>query len=397
LNLVEKHIIKGTIELDEITFKCKNLYNKVLYIIRQDYINEKIIPNKYSLFNDCKTLPEYKELPARVSRGVIRILVTNWKSYFQATKEWYKYPQKFNKKPKLPKYLDKKGKFTSIFTDSAILKKNINKGLIGLSSLKIQIPLQHKDNKIVEVQLVPYINNKYKVNIVYKHENIKTKENNKRYASIDIGLNNLMTITSNTGSNPLIVNGKPLKSLNQFYNKRKSFYTSELELKQKTKRSKRLEKLSYKRTNKMNDYLHKSSRFLINYCIEQDINTIIMGYNVSWKQSIKLGKRNNQNFVSVPFYKLISFIKYKCKLYGINLILNEESYTSICSFLDLEKIKKHVNYKGKRIKRGLFESSDGRKINADVNASYNIMRKVVPNVFTDGIEGISVHPIKINF
>lgn len=397
MNLVEKHIINETDELNELTFKCKNLYNKVLYITRQNFIENKIKPNKYELFTSCKKLSEYKLLPVRVSRGVIRLVVGNWDGYFSSLNIWYKQPNKFNGKPKLPKYLNKKGKFIAIFTDLSVLRKNINKGLIGLSKLKIQIPYQHVDNDIIEVQVIPYKNKKFKINIVYYFEPKELNRDNKKYTSIDLGVNNLMSITSNTGLNPILVNGRPLKSLNQFFNKRKSFYTSELELKQKRKTSNLLEKLSYKRENKINDYLHKSSRFLIDYCIENDINTIIIGYNKFWKQNIKMGKKNNQNFVQIPFYKLISMVEYKAKMVGLNVIKNDESYTSKCSFLDNESIKKHNNYKGIRTKRGLFKSSTGRLINADVNASYNIMKKVVPNVFSDGIEGVSIHPIKINF
>lgn len=397
LNLVEKHIINESEELNDLTFKCKNLYNKVLYITRQDYINNGIKPDKYNLYNTCKELIEYKELSARVSRNVIRTLVANWDSYFSTIRNWYKTPKKFNNKPNLPGYLDKKGRYIAIFSDKAVLRRNINKGIIGLSKLKLQIKYQHMDNDIIEVQVIPYKNKKYKINIVYYTENIELKKENNKYVSIDLGINNLMTITSNSGLNPIIVNGRPLKSINQFYNKKKAFYFSELEIKQKRKKSKKLEKLSYKRENKINDYLHKSSKFLIDLCLKNNINSIIIGYNKFWKQNIDLGGKNNQNFTQIPFYKLIEFIEYKSKIAGLNVIINEESYTSKCSFLDLETIKKQKNYIGIRTHRGLFKSGSGKLINADVNASYNIMRKVVPDVFIDGIEDISVYPIKISF
>ncbi|MCK9446868.1 transposase [bacterium] len=398
LNLVEKHIINETIELKDLSFKCKNLYNKVLYIIRQDFINNGIKPNKYNLFVSCKDLPEYKELNARVARGVIRTLVANWDAYFVALNSWFRQPNKFNGKPKLPKYLPKDGRFMSIFPVGTFSLKSLKNGFITLSTLKeLKIPYQHKNNDIIEIQVIPIKNIKYKINIVYYYNKPNIKPNNNKYASIDLGLNNLMTITSNTGLNPIIVNGRSLKNLNQYFNKKNSFLKSELKLKQDRFSSKNLDKLSFKRENKINDYLHKSSKFLIQYCIDNQINTIIIGYNKSWKQGIKLGKKNNQNFVSIPFYKLVEMIKYKAEMVGLNVTLNEESYTSVCSFLDLETINKHDVYLGERLKRGLFRSSKGILINADVNGSYNIMRKVVPNVFTDGIEGVSVHPIKINF
>jgi len=398
LNLVEKHIINETIELKDLSFKCKNLYNKVLYTIRQDFINNGIKPNRFKLNVDCKKLPEYKELKSKVARGVIRTLMANWDSYFVALNSWFRQPTKFNGKPKLPKYLPKDGRFLSIFIENTISKKSLDKGFITLSGLKeLKIPYQHKTNDIIEIQVIPIKNKKYKINIVYYIEKKQLKPNNNRYASIDLGLNNLMTITSNTGLNPIIVNGRSLKSINQYFNKKNAYLKSELKLKQDRFSSKNIDKLFFKRENKINDYLHKSSKYLIQYCIDNQINTIIIGYNKSWKQGIKLGKKTNQNFVNIPFYKLVEMIKYKAEMFGLNVVLNEESYTSVCSFLDLEPIYFQKKYLGERLKRGLFRSSKGILINADVNGSYNIMRKVVPNVFADGIEGVSVHPVKINF
>ena len=398
MNLVEKHIINESTELNELSFNCKNLYNKILYDVRQDFIYHGTKPDKYKLYVSCKTLPEYKLLTSRVARGVIRTLVANWDSYFSALNSWFKQPQKFNGKPKLPKYLPKNGRFLAIFPVGAFSLKSLKTGFITLSKLKeLKIPLQHKNNDIVEIQVIPSKNKKYKINIVYYVEKQQIKSNNNKYVSIDLGVNNLMTITSNTGSNPIIVNGRPLKSLNQFFNKKNAFLKSELKLKQNKFNSKNLDKLSFKRENKINDYLHKSSRFLIDYCLKNEINTVIIGYNKSWKQNINIGKKNNQNFVQIPFYKLIEMIRYKAEIIGLNIILNEESYTSKCSFLDLEPINFQNVYLGERIKRGLFKSNKGKLINADVNASYNIMRKVIPNVFSEGIEGVSVHPIKINF
>jgi putative transposase len=397
MQIVEKHIVNNSPELLKLSSDSKNLYNKILYITRQDFIFNAIKPNRFDLNKLCKNLPEYKALKSKVARGVIRTICANWTAYFVALNSWFKNKQKFNGKPKLPKYLPKDGLFMSIFIENTISKKSLDLGFITLSGLKdLRIPYQHKNNDVIEVQVIPYKNNKFKINIVYYKKENTIKPNNNRYASIDLGLNNLMTITSNTGLNPLIVNGRPLKSINQYFNKKKAFLSSELKLKQNVYKSKSLDKVFYKRENKVNDYLHKSSKFLIDYCLKTEINTIIIGYNKSWKQNINLGKKNNQNFVQVPFYKLIEMIRYKCKLYGLNIILNEESYTSKCSFLDLESINKHDVYKGLRIKRGLFKSFEGKLINADVNASYNILRKVVPNVFTDGIEGVSVHPIKFN-
>ena len=161
--------------------------------------------------------------------------------------------------------------------------------------------------------------------------------------------------------------------------------------------TKRLKKLEYNRLNKVGDYMHKATRYIINYCVENNIGTIVIGHNNGWKQNINMGKKNNQNFVQIPFNMLIEKIQYKAKLIGINVIRNNESYTSKCSFLDNEEIKHHDKYLGKRIKRGLFKSKNGILINADVNGSYNILKKVFPNAFTvDGIQGAQLHSIRIN-
>lgn len=390
--LVESHIIDKSAELDEITFKCKNLYNKANYIIRNEFISNGKYLSKFEMFTICKDIEEYKCLPVRIARGVLRTLDGNWKSFFSCIKKWRENKQLFKAKPNLPKYLPKNGKFTALFYETAILKpKN---GKVGLSSLKLRIPVQ-TTGRLVEIQAVPTKTTKYKINIIYNYEEEKLKQNNNNYCSIDLGLGNLMTVTSNkSGIKPVVVNGKPLKSINQFYNKKKAEYQSVLPKDIKT--SKRIEKLTFKRNCKVNDYIHKASDYVVKFCLNNGLNTLVVGYNELWKQEINIGKRNNQNFVQIPFYKIIQMLTYKCEKHGINFITHEESYTSKCSFLDNEEITKHEVYKGKRIKRGLFKTFNGLLINADVNGSYNILKKVVPNAFANGIEGVAVHPYRVN-
>ena len=393
--LTETHIIKGSKELDEITFKCKNLYNRANYIIRQEFINNGKYISKIDMFNDLKTDPDYMAMPSRVSRGVLRTLDGNWRGFFASIKDWKSNKGKYKGKPNLPQYLPKNGKFNAIFIDSGILKTTKKLSGIGLSSLKLRINTKQEYKNIKEVNVKPMKNGKYKINIIYNYEEKTLKKDNGNYCSIDLGLNNLMTLTSNKrGLKPLLVNGRPLKSINQFYNKQKAIMQSELPGKLYT--SKRINKLTLKRELKINDYLHKASNFLINWCLENDLNTIILGYNEFWKTEINIGKRNNQNFVNIPFEKLAWMIEYKARKVGITLKKHEESYTSKCSFLDLEAIKKQENYKGTRIKRGLFKSGNGSLINSDVNGSLNILRKAVPTVFTNGIEGIAVYPERVN-
>lgn len=395
MKLVESHIINKSIELDELTFKCKNLYNKANYIIRNEFIENGKYLSKFDMFTICKDIDEYKALPVRVSRGVLRTLDGNWLSFFSCIKKWKDNKHLFKAKPNLPKYLPKNGRFTALFYDNAILKPTKKlPNTIGLSSLKLRMPVK-TSGKLIEIQVVPTRTNKYKINIIYDYKEQPLKINNNNYCSIDLGLNNLMTITSNKqGIKPLIVNGRPLKSINQFYNKTKAEYQSVLPKDVKT--SKRIQKLTFKRDCKVSDYLHKSSDYIVKFCLNNELNTLVVGYNELWKQEINIGHVNNQNFVQIPFYKLIQMLKYKCEKHGINFITHEESYTSKCSFLDNEEITKHENYLGKRIQRGLFQTSDNSLINSDVNGSYNILKKAVPNAFADGIEGVAVHPYRVN-
>lgn len=394
MNLVESHIINKTIELDELTFKTKNLYNKVNYIIRQEFITNGNWLRKLYLFNICKDLDEYKALPTRVSRCVIRTLDANWKSFFEAIKVYKTNKSNFTGRPKLPKYLNKNGRFTAIFIDSGILRRNIDKGLIGLSSLKQQIKVKNIDKKIIEIQVKPHYN-KFKINIVYEAPNVKLKENNNNYCSIDLGVNNLMTITSNKkGIKPLIINGRPLKSINQYFNKKLAKLKSLNAIKQ-------IKDLSLNRNNKIETYLHQSSKYLIDYCLFNKLNTIIIGHNIFWKQEVNMSKRNNQNFVSIPFDKLIKMIQYKGLLNGIRVLYQEESYTSKASFINNDYMpiygdKYRGGFSGYRYRRGLYKiRGEKTYINADVNGSYNILRKAVPNAFVNGIEGVAVHPNKV--
>ncbi|MGB8689925.1 MAG: transposase, partial [Microcoleus sp.] len=191
------------------------------------------------------------------------------------------------------------------------------------------------------------------------------------------------------------------KSINQFYNKRKAHLQSQLKGIRKT--SSRLGCLTRCRNQKVDNYLHHTSRFIINLLIERKIWTLVIGKNLQWKNEINLGKQTNQNFVTVPHARLIEMLEYKAVLVGIKVIVQEESYTSQSSFLNLDPIPVYgsigaldVTFSGQRIKRGLYKTSSGRLINADVNGSYNILRKAIPNALCDGIESCVVQPRRLN-
>jgi len=215
-------------------------------------------------------------------------------------------------------------------------------------------------------------------------------------ASIDLGLNNLVALTSNQpGFVPLLINGRPLKSINQFYNKRKAHLQSQLKGSRKT--SSRIRCLTRCRHQKVENYLHHTSRSIINLLIERKLGTLVIGKNLQWKNEINLGKQTNQNFVTIPHARLIEMLEYKAVLVGIRVIVQEESYTSQSSFLNLDPIPVYgsigaldVTFSGQRIKRGLYKTSEGQLINADVNGSYNILRKAIPNALCNGIESCVV-------
>jgi putative transposase len=410
MQLAERHIIKSTenrfVEIDELAFKSKNLYNAANYIIRQSFVYGWGYINYNEMNRLMKYHQAYKELPAKVSQQILMILDKNWKSFFEAVKAYKNEPTKFSGRPKLPKYKDKvKGRNILVYTIQAISSKQLKKGIIKLSGTNISIKTLVKPEEICQIRLVPKCDS-YVIEVIYNAdtEPESTLEENpkKLVASIDLGLNNLVALTSNQpGFVPLLINGRPLKSINQFYNKRKAQLQSQL--KGNRCSSSRLGRLTRCRHQKVDNYLHHTSRQIINLLASQKIGTLVIGKNLQWKNEINLGKRTNQNFVSIPHARLIEMLKYKAELMGIKVIEQEESYTSKSNFLNLDPIPvygnigvQNVTFSGQRIKRGLYRTSEGRLINADVNGSYNILRKAIPNAFSNGIESCVAQPRRVN-
>ena len=275
----------------------------------------------------------------------------------------------------------------------------MNNGFVKFPKITKLKPLKTNVNLLKQVRIIPQ-SSCYIIEVVYEKQE-KDKIINDHFLSIDLGLNNLMTCYDTKNNKSFIINGKPIKSINQYYNKKRSEIQSQLIKNHNKYSSNRLNNLTLKRNNKINDYLHKSSRFIVNYCVENNISNVIVGYNKEWKQDINIGKRNNQNFVNIPHQELIYKINYKMLLDGITLKEHEESYTSKCSALDLEPIMKQKNYMGNRKHRGLFVSLTGIKINADLNGSLNILRKVSPDKGKETIQtlrcrGQAIWPTKIN-
>lgn len=405
MQLVEQHIIKRKSpnykEIDNMAFRSKNLYNATLYAVRQHFFKTEKYLNFYTLQPQFQkdNQPDYYALPTKVSQQTMKMVDQNFKSFFEALKSYKKNPAKFTGRPKIPKYLNKEnGRFVLTFTNQAVSRKWLKEHkLIKLSGLDITIPTDIAYENLNQVRIVQRLDS-YVIEIIYTVNEIPEKSDNTRYAAVDLGVNNLATVVSNVDST-YIINGKPLKSINHYYNKKKALYQSQQTYKGSNFR--KIRKLTHKRNNKVKDYLHKASKLLVNQLVSSQINTLIIGKTKGWKQDINIGKVNNQNFVQIPFNTFIQMIQYKCQFEGIRVILREESYTSKASFLDNDKIpsykkddmRVHV-FSGKRIKRGLYKTGTGKLINADVNGAFNILRKAVPNIHIDGIQVCSTPLVK---
>ena len=404
---VEKHILKKNNSyyqmFDDFCFKSKNLYNHANYIARNEFVKNDKCLRYADLDKLLKTdieYPDYRQMPtAQSAQQILKLLDKNWKSFFTSIKDWSKHKDKYSGRPKLPKYKPKNGRFMLILTNQNVkLKDDILVFPKAFNGFTIKPQFINKENFVSfqQVRIIP-CNKQFTIELVYNIEIQDKKLNdNGKYLSIDIGVDNLATITNNIGLQPIIINGKGLKSINKYYNKQISHYRGIAKRMNNADYTNRMDRLTVKRNNKINDYMHKASKFVIDYAVENDIHTIIIGNNKNWKQNSSMSKNVNQSFVGIPHQRFIEMVVYKAEPYGINVIINEESYSSGTSFLDGEEPTKENYDKTRRIYRGLFVSNQGKRINADVNGSLQIMKKVFPNAFADGIEGVVLHPVRVN-
>lgn len=392
--LTEIHNIKKTNklykEIDDLCFLSKNLYNSCLYSVRQYYFINKLYLNYNAvnrIFIDTNQ-PDYIKLPRKVSNHVLQQVDKSFKSFFKLLK----IKDKLNGKPKIPYYKHKtNGRNILSYELGAISHKEYLNGYIKLSGTNIIIPFINKDRgKLKEARIIPCLNS-YKIEIIYEVTEKELIINDNKIA-IDLGINNLCAVTNNINEEYFIINGKPLKSINQYYNKMLAKYKSDLPKNVYT--SNKIRKLTNKRNDKINCEIHKVTKYLVSWCEEHKVSNIIIGYNKEWKNECNMGKKNNQKFIQIPYLDLLNTLKYKARLVGIDIILTEESFTSKCSFFDHEEMKHHNNYLGKRIHRGQFKTNEGFKINADMNGSLNIFKKVVPE-FIEGNRGFAVNPRKV--
>lgn len=395
MQLVEQHIIKPTDSrfgaIDAAAFAAKNLYNAANYQVRQSFIHAGVYLNYHDMHRQMQATEQYQALPRKVSQQVLMLLDRSWNSFFAAIAAYRAHPSSFTGKPGLPTYLDKaKGRYALVYTVQAIRRPALAQQVIKPSGLAIEVTT--KQSRIAQVRIVPR-SGFYVVEVIYEQDVVPAAVDPALVAGIDVGLNNLAAITSNKpGFVPVLVNGRPLKHINQFYNKRKAQLQSKLRRKGTTRL---MERITNRRNRQITHYLHTHSRRSIDMLVREGIGVLIIGKNDGWKQQITIGRRNNQNFVQVPHARFIQMLQYKAELVGIVVHTINESHTSKCSFLDAEPIGHRERYVGKRVTRGMFRTADGRRINADVNGAYNIIRKAIPNAFGNGIGGVVVHPVGI--
>jgi len=387
-------------ENETISHMChlsKNLYNQANYILRQQFINKEKLTTYGDLVKIFQAPSEeedhnnYQKLPAQTAQWTIRKVVMSWHSFFKAMRAWKKHPDKFVGRPGLPGYKARDGEFLLIFTNQQC---SIENGILKFPKVTgMEVKTRLNDVKLKEVRLVPQ-GTGYMMEIVYEKEISDTSGMKpKRVMGIDIGVRNLVTMGNNIPEQGIAVRAGLLKSINQYFNKELARYRSINDFQgNERKTTEKIQKLFMKRNRKVKDIMHKVSKSIVEYARSHNVDTIVIGHSKEWKQSANMGRKNNQNFVQLPFNMLITQIKYKAEEIGINVMIQNEDHTSKCSFLDSESIEHHDTYMGKRIKRGTFRSSTGKLIHADLQASYNIIKKAVPDAFANGIEGIGLYP-----
>ena len=382
--------------MDQNCFYSKNMYNYGNYIVRQEFINNGRWIRYGELDKLCQQSEPYKELMSQPSQCVLSVLDKAWKGFFASIKDWKKNPNKYLGMPKIPKYLKKDGRYPWLIKNNSCRIEDGKLKFVIKRLSKVTIPTKAK-GRLIAVRFVPKGGN-YVLEIITEVEVPEIREDfeSKRIASIDLGINNFVTMTNNIGQQPIIINGKGVKSINQFYNKRKSAIQSDLKRRHDKNWSRALDELTFKRNMRIKNFLHNVSRSVINFCVQNEMDTLVCGYNKEWKQECQLSRLVGQKFAYLPYDMLLMQFEYKCQDVGIRFIKTEESYTSGTSFLDGEQPTEENYDKHRRIKRGLFQSNNGTLINADVNGSLQILKKVFPNAFVDGIEGDCLRPVVIN-
>ena len=383
-----KHLSKEDYKsIKELCHIAKNLTNEAIYNVRQYYFTEDKFLKYEKNYTLLKSSPNYKELNSNMAQQILKEVDDSFKSFFGLIKLAKQGKYSF-KDCKLPRYLPKDGYTTLVI---GFVRLNGNKLILPFSNnfkkthkvVEITIPPVLLDKKVKEIRILPKANARYfEIQYIYETECIQRNLNTQNALALDLGVNNLVTAVSSTGKS-FIVDGRKLKSINQWFNKENARLQS-IKDKQRfgKKPTNRQKAIARDCNNRVNDYMNKAARMIIDYCIKNDIGTLIAGYNVTFQRNSHIGKQNNQNFVNIPYGRLRDKLAYMCELNGITYVEQEESYTSKASFWDKDNIPvynndnpKEYEFSGNRVHRGLYKTANGKTFNADINGALNIMRK----------------------
>lgn len=413
---VQSNVIRGLSKqqyqvLKELCQYSNNLYNVALYNIRQYFFNEKKFLTYESNYHECKDNENYTLLQAGIAQQTLKVADRSFKSFFNLLKKCKTGDYRYHD-VKIPHYRKKGGYFNLILSTNAIsvkdgyfklpISREYRKAHPDMEDILIPYPDRLNNAELKEVRICPYDNGRYfKIQYVYHWYKEETLVNPDNIMAIDLGVENLATCTSNVET-PFIMDGRKLKSINQYWNKEKARLQS-IAMKQGQRNTHRINRITVKRNNQVKDIIKKSARYIINNCIEHQIGTLIVGYNKDFKRSVNIGKVNNQNFVQIPLGDFRQQLEFLCWTYGIEYIEQEESYTSKSSFIDNDILPEYKaeqpylgKFSGKRIHRGLYKSADGIIVNADVNGSANIGRKCKQNFTIEELSsGLLTSPKRI--
>ena len=383
-----KHLSKENyLSLKELCHAAKNLTNEAIYNVRQYYFTENEFLKYEKNYTLLKNSPNYKTLNSNMAQQILKEVDSSFKAFFGLLKLAKQGKYAF-KDCKLPHYLPKNG-YTTLVIGFVRLKGN--QLIIPFSNsfkkthqpIEITIPPVLLDKKVKEIRIIPKAKARFfEIQYTYEAEYIQRNLNKNNALALDLGINNLVTAVSSNGKS-FIIDGRRLKSINQWFNKENARLQS---IKDKQhfgkKTTNRQKAIARDHNNKVNDYMNKTARTVINYCINNNIGTLIVGYNETFQRNSHIGKPNNQNFVNIPYGRLRNKLEYLCELNNIAFVKQEESYTSKASFWDNDNIPvynadnpKEYQFSGKRIHRGLYKTANGKVFNADVNGALNIMRK----------------------
>ena len=383
-----KHLSKEDyITIRELCHTAKNLANEAIYNVRQHYFTEGEFLKYEKNYTLLKNSPNYKALNSNMAQQILKEVDGSFQSFFGLLKLVKQGKYAFTD-CKLPYYLPKDG-YTTLIIGFVRLKGNqlilpfSNSFKKTHKSVEITIPPILLDKTIKEIRMIPKANARFfEIQYIYEAECIQRNLNTNNALALDLGINNLVTAVSNSGQS-FIIDGKRLKSINQWFNKENARLQS-IKDKQHFSRkpTNRQKAVARNRNNKVNDYMNKTVRRVIDYCIINNIGTLVVGYNETFQHNSHIGKQNNQNFVNIPYGQLRNKLEYLCKLNDIVFVKQEESYTSKSSFWDRDDLPvynadnpKEYPFSGRRLHRGLYKTASGKTINADVNGALNIMRK----------------------